>query len=232
MFDVDLFRTYMNKAGVIRTSHFTMTIPKPPGLKANSDKDSEFDSLIRELGFAIEATNLPGISMATDEVRRYGYGVFEKKPYVPIFADVNFRAICDREGKIYDFFQSWLKLIINYDSRKSKTNGATGVGRGRMDPYEIAYKSEYAADVVIQVYNEYAKEVIKVTLLEAYPIFMGDVNLNWGDTNSIVRLPITMTFRDWYQERDIYNPDQPNDTPNSGSQKTPESQTTLPTPNK
>ena len=33
---------------------------------------------------------------------------------------------------------------------------------------------------------------------EIYPITLGDVQLNWGDANNIMRVPVTFTFKDWY----------------------------------
>jgi hypothetical protein len=35
---------------------------------------------------------------------------------------------------------------------------------------------------------------------EAFPISMGDIPLNWGDTNSLIKIPVTFTFFTWRNE--------------------------------
>jgi hypothetical protein len=66
------------------------------------------------------------------------------------------------------------------------------------NPWELAYKYEYVSDVEVIVFNEQGNDVLTVVLREAYPTFVGDVQLNWGDTNNIARIPVTMTVYDWY----------------------------------
>lgn len=198
-FNISQFRAHMNKRGFLRNSHFTMYIPMPRGFSDDRDSNTKYSKTSEDLIFTIEASKLPGVQIATDEVRRYGIGNFEKKPTVPIFSDIDVLVICDREGKTYDFFQSWLKLIINYDFGKS-INGDTGVTRNQQLPYELTYKEDYAVDALITCYDQEGKESIKIKLLDMYPIFLGDVVLSWSDTNSIIRLPVSFTFRDWRQD--------------------------------
>lgn len=202
--DIDDFRSYALNAGYIKSSNFQMRIKSlPKGLDGGKNKNSEFATTMRNQIYTIEATNLPGVSLATDEVRRYGIGNFEKKPYVPIFADVNIRVHVDSKGTIYDFFQSWMKLIINYDVRKGFNTTETSVGRNKQQPYELSYKEDYQTDIEIICFDPMGKESIKINLVEAYPIFIGDIPLSWDNVNTVIKLPVTLTFRDWYQEREI-----------------------------
>jgi hypothetical protein len=41
----------------------------------------------------------------------------------------------------------------------------------------------------------------EVVLMHAYPMFMGDIPLNWGDKNQIARLPVRFTYLEWYSRR-------------------------------
>jgi hypothetical protein len=137
--------------------------------------------------------------LSTNEIRRYGYGNVEKRPYVAINNDVSLSFLSDSNADVWTFFQQWIRMIVNYDMRHGIYNPAknNGVLKGQK-PFELGYKYEYCSDVEVIVFNEQGKETLKVILREAYPTFVGDVQLNWGDTNSIARIPVTLTVYDWY----------------------------------
>jgi hypothetical protein len=141
----------------------------------------------------------------TGDIRRYGYGPIEKNPYVSHHNDPNFQFIADGKMAIWTYFQQWMKLIINYDMRAG-IMGRTGVGapggeRARDQlPYEIAYKEDYAVDVEVILYSWEGEKRQKIVLREAYPIFVGDIPLNWDDVNRYVQIPVTLTMFDWYNE--------------------------------
>lgn len=211
-FNISNFRDHLNKKGFLRNSHFTMNIPVPPGFRNDNFLNNKYSETEKDLIYTIEASRLPGVQISTDEVRRYGIGNFEKKPIVPIFSDIDVLVLCDKEGKTYDFFQSWLKLIINYDFDKS-IDGDTGITRNSQTPYELSYKNDYAVNSTITCYDQYGNESIKIKLLDMYPIFLGDIILSWSDMNSMIRLPVSFTFRDWRQDVEGYGRPNSNETP-------------------
>ena len=200
-FNISTFKANLATNGVMRNNKFLVRIPYPIGMI----NKSELSNTSRYLELWCESTNIPGVSLSTNEIRRYGYGNIEKKPYVAINNDVNFSFISDGASAIWTFFQQWIRMIVNYDMRyginAQKNNGVLAGQK----PFELGYKYEYVSDIEIIVFNETGKEILNVILREAYPTFVGDVQLNWGDTNNIARIPVTMTVYDWYNSSTAFD---------------------------
>ena len=60
--------------GFTRPSYFYIEIAPPPMLRDEVET-------ARNLAFLCESTNLPGVAFASSDIKRYGYGPIEKKPY-------------------------------------------------------------------------------------------------------------------------------------------------------
>ena len=66
------------------------------------------------------------------------------------------------------------------------------------DPYLVKYKNQYRSSVNIINYHESGKRIAdQVSLLNAYPIDIKDIQLNWGDTNQMMIVPVTFTYFDF-----------------------------------
>ncbi len=194
-FNVNSFRAEVNRYnGILKNNKFLVRMYAPQGLAATT-----LANTVRSLEFWCESSNIPGVSLNTTEVRRYGYGNIEKKPYVSQNNDVTMSFFGDAQGIVWSYFQQWMRLIVNYDMRNGIL-GNTGILRNQA-PFELAYKEQYGVDIHLYVFDDAGKVAIHVVLREAYPIFVGDIQLNWGDTNSLMRIPVTFTVYDWYNER-------------------------------
>lgn len=200
-FNVNNFRAELSKKGVMKNNKFFVRMYSPRGFSNSGNRDAALlaSDTVRFLEFWCEGTNIPGVSLSTTEIRRYGYGAMEKKPYVTLSNDITMSFIGDAKGIIWAYFQNWIKLIVNYDMRNGIT-GSTGILRNQK-PFELAYKDDYAVDIHISVFDDVGNESIHVVLRDAYPTFVGDIQLNWGDTNSLMRVPVTFSFFDWYNEK-------------------------------
>jgi len=198
-FNINNFKGKMSELGVLKSSSVYVQISPSSQFGLNGfNSFSEFGGMYEKLQFSAEATKLPGIRLATTEIRRHGYGVIEKKPYVPIFTDLEVVFRSDAKGDIYTFFQTWMKMIINFDGRGS-INSVNGVLPGQA-LYEVAYKENYMSTVVINLMDNNGSERIKIVLTEAYPIFLGEIPLAWQAVNDYVKIPVVFTFKDWYME--------------------------------
>jgi len=185
-FDVNSFRAQVfGETGLLRKNLFLVTI---------SFNGNSFGRIQpRQLMMYTESFVAPGIAIATsDDVRRYGTGPAAKYPYGAIFTDISANFLADGKGEILKLFQDWMKYIVNYDSSKNGITGSNGA-----EPYEVAYKDEYSATINVIIYDESANKIVTYTLNEAFPIFLGDIQLSWSDNDSIMRVPVTFTFRDW-----------------------------------
>lgn len=146
----------------------------------------------RSLSFFCDSTNLPGISIGVDDsIRRQGVGVVEKMPYGVFFGDLQTSFIGDGKGKILKGFHNWVNAIANFDPTNKDSN---------VNQYEMAYKDTYTGRIEIIAYNERSQKVITYTLEECFPMFVGDTQMSWGDTNSLMHIFVTFTYRNWYSD--------------------------------
>lgn len=175
--------------GFSRPSYFYVEIPPPPFMRDSADE-------ARTLAFLCESTNLPGVNLATSDIRRYGIGPIEKKPYAPIFTDVTFTFFADASGMVQKFFYKWMNGIVKFDEVHYGPAGEIGFGE-TIEPFEVNYKNRYATDILITTVDESNNDIINVRLRDAFPIFFGDISLGWNDTDSISRLPINFTYYNW-----------------------------------
>jgi hypothetical protein len=217
-FNISSFRSVVSRKGLLPTNKFFVRFVVPAGFNSQVSATSqgqraEGDSAstaTTELSFFCDSVFIPGITMLTSENRRYGYGPVEKRPIVGVSSDIPMTFLVDGNGDNVRFFQSWLKLVYNFDNRQS-TRAATGIGISQY-PYEVSYKDQYATDIEILVFNSDGgenrvtpDEALCYTLREAYPTSMVDIPLNWADNNNIMRLPVVFTCFDWYEKTLIYN---------------------------
>jgi hypothetical protein len=219
-FDVSEFRS--KTLDYHRLSHFLMELGMPAGLKNSLENNAQnnLKNAHKNLHFFIEASTMPGVSLGTDEIRRYGHGQVERKPYAAVFTEVDILVRSDPKGLNYDFFQSWLKLIVNYDSRlindRRTPDDVSNPNRGIQysGAFEVSYKDFYKTESTITSFDNEGNEVVSLKLKDCFPIYLGDIQYNWSNGNQIVAFPVKLVFSSWYQERNYQSlPDGPVNTP-------------------
>jgi hypothetical protein len=202
-FNIQQFNATVSKYGVLQTNRFLVLFDLPktfPSIGQTRSGTVPLDNKLttngldynRELTLYCESASLPSIMFDTSYVRRYGYGPTERKPYNPVFADMNFQFLGDAHGVILRVFHNWMASIINF-------NGSRGLRTpsGDLMPYEIEYKDNYKADIRIAVYNDHDDEIIIYTLHDAYPVMLGEIAMGWNDMDNLMRIPVSFTYRDW-----------------------------------
>lgn len=200
-FNIQQFISNLNQTGIQKTNKFLVRFPAPNGL-VRPGQDQTWVNTARTLEFWCEIASLPGVALSTHSLLRYGYGVMEKKPFAPLFSDITFTFIVDAGGNIFNYFQQWMNMINNYDTRNGvvPARPTSTAGNIPIAPYVVAYKIDYLVDINIVAYDDSGKPTNSVVLREAYPTFLGDQQLNWGDNNNFAKLPIMFTYLDWYNE--------------------------------
>ena len=177
-------------------------------------KASKFEVMItreggQDLMYLCESATLPGVSMLTDEIKMAGYGNIEKRPYGLIFQDVQLNFMVDQDGGVIKFFHQWMQSINNFNDKTNPNGTASNSG---LSPNVFAYPDEYRSEVNLFLYNESdnsgkktldgivgePQKIATYTLLEAYPLAVGDAQVDWGASDQILKLPVTMTFTSWH----------------------------------
>lgn len=190
----DMLGNINGVGGLTKASKFLVRITPPRRIQGE-----------RVFEFLCEGAALPGFSLQTEEVRMAGYGNVQKRPYAPIFQDVNLSFFCDSDGRVMRFFHRWQQSIFNWNEDVA-VSGETSSGLSRN---AIGYPKDYFGTVEIIHFDDAGAPsgrlspqnqengIIKYTLNEAYPISLGDVQMNWGMDDTLVRIPVSIAFTYW-----------------------------------
>jgi len=146
---------------------------------------------------------IPSVNFATSEIKRYGVGPVEKKPYLPLFTDINIDFIGDSEGDIHKFFYIWMNGIINFTDLPRNGGRKDLYGSSSKDPFAIEFKDEYKTTLVMRTFNDMQEELTEIRLFNCFPVSLGEIQYNWGDENTLVRFPVSFNFTHWaYNQED------------------------------
>lgn len=197
-FRVDKFVTEIKTRGILPENLVEVSFPLPNGLRLNNTLGmAEMTETARDISLYGETSCLPGVSLAVDEIRRYGTGVIEKKPLVPVFTDLPIIFRLDARGRIRNLLTNWVRLImpISFEVGMRAQVGSLPTQL----PFEIAYKADYTVDLTVRAFNAAGEIAEEVVFREAYPQTITDVPLAWGSRGDYARLKTSFCFFDWYQ---------------------------------
>jgi hypothetical protein len=205
-FKLSDFKSSLNKYGVAKTNSYEVIITPPPSVQSFINNSAED---IRQLTIRCSSVQLPELDLLTLPYYSKVGGVAENRVIgVNQFKIIPMDFIVDADMKSVNFFQSWLQFIVNYYSPPGKNfNAITSVADATAQlPYEVSYINEYAATITINVYpggmQGYPGEdgtntkIQQYTLYKAFPVNMGNIALNWSNTDaaSTMILPIGFTY--------------------------------------
>jgi len=208
-FNILDFQSYIADTGVLQTNKYDVMImfDNPDGIGAYNIIGADGSTRgaadnVTDLNYRCINASLPGLTMRTADINRFGLGVSEKMPFSANYTDVSLTFLMDRFGDQYNFWYAWFNYIFGISGQETLSNiyGSYSVG-GDGDSgrpfYTAEYKDNYSATIVITVYDTEGNPNIQATLLKAYPISVNDIALNWTDNNNLVKLTTTLTFREW-----------------------------------
>lgn len=152
-----------------RTNRFDVQIPVPLTL-------IPYVSSAKSLTYRCETAQLPGRTFATTEQRTYG--PIEKYPYLNTYGDLDLTFIVDDDMNQKVFFDAWM----NYINPLYNNN--------------MRYKGDYSTTIVINQYDVTNKLSYSVNLIDAYPISINQMDLNWGD-DGYHKLSVTFAYTYW-----------------------------------
>lgn len=162
--------TEFKKKGFARQARFEVTFASP-NLFDTVDVQRK-----NELQFRCETAQLPSRTIMTTEQKIYGYT--EKYPYATSYDDITLNFFVSDDMQEKKLFDDWL----NYVHPKST--------------YNMRFKNQYETTITIKQYDTENKETHTVKLLEAYPIAVGELELNWA-SESIHILPVVFAYSRW-----------------------------------
>lgn len=202
-FDINRFKADISNRGVLRNHHFDVSINLPAshyikGLYTNTDLVS----------IRCEAASIPGMSLATiDAQPKYGYGPVEAFPYSVMYDQINLTFLVDKNSWIHKFFYDWISCVVNFNNANG-LDSAVSHGSSVFKTYEVGYKSKYQAELVLNVYNEQNQRVQKVIMQRAFPKAINQIDMGWENTDSVMKLMIPFSFREFYTDYSIIEGDE------------------------
>ena len=199
-FNIAEFSASISEYGVLQPNKFFVYFSTPPGL---------YNSLISPTGDVIsslstnylvqmraEQARLPGINLLTVDNQRFGIGTVQKMPYAVQFTDTSFTFVMDRNGILYQYFYAWMTEIVDFNGAGQVVNGSQSYVSSSPS-YLMGYKDGYSTDINIVIYDNGGNPVKVVTLYEAYPNSMNEIPLDWNNQNSLMKVTIGFTFKEW-----------------------------------
>ena len=197
-FNIENFKGEVSdRNGILKSNRFLMTMVPPPVATLAMSNENE-TSIGRSLEFWCDSIILPGYQLMMGDVRRWTYGPHEKRPYGPNIISLQTVFLADGDGKMMEFFHSWLNNIIPHYTPQGMTYPAAGAGG--LDPYEVRYKSQYATDLHIYVYRDSGNAVLHYVCKEAFPSHVIDTPVSWDMTNRPLKFQVNFEYLDWYME--------------------------------
>lgn len=154
-----------------RPSRFKVKITLPPYLATKGITDS------RQLSLRCENAQLPGRSIATGDLRIYG--PTEKFPYQSTYEDMTLTFIVGNSMVEKTLFNEWLDYINPTQN------------------WNFEYKKNYACEIVITQYDLSNNEVHSVKLIDAFPISVSQLDLDWSNDNAYHKLNVTFAYTYW-----------------------------------
>ena len=152
-----------------RTNRFDVEIPIPLTL-------IPYISSAKNLKYRCENAQLPGRTFATTEQKTYG--PIEKYPYLTTYNDLDLTFIVDDDMNQKIFFDAWM----NYINPLYNNN--------------MRYKGDYSTTIVVNQYDVTGEKTYSIDLLDAYPISMNQMDLNWND-DGYHKLSVTFAYTYW-----------------------------------
>jgi hypothetical protein len=179
-FNIDNFRTEINRSGIAKSNRFELQILPPASLQSFSNES-------RLVNLYCDITNLPGMSIATKGLKLYG-PAYQR----PVSSEFNGEAInmtfyLDQKMNVKAFFDAWMFKTVNPNS------------------FNVNYADQYISQIKITQLDERDREKYSVYLEDAFPRAMSIVDLSASAVNQAGRLNMTFAYRRWFSEHPSYN---------------------------
>lgn len=186
-FNIDNFISNLKSTGTLQTNKFNVYI-RPPGLLTSLVGDRS-----QHLIYRADTARIPGLTFSTIDSRRYGVGPRSRTVSNVDYPEMTIGFIEDSQSTVQKYFYRWMNEIFN--------NGAQGAVNSTT--YSARYKNEYATTIVVQTFDNTGKFINSVSVLEAFPISLGEVSLSWSDNNNLMKINVTFAYTKWVN--DAYN---------------------------
>jgi len=191
----DLKSVIGKRTGLARQNRFNVIITPPSGTFINKDWQgllqqtltgnlglNDFINDPRDVALLCESCSIPGRSLVTIDHSYRGYAQSIKYATGYQNDDVQMTFLITNDYYIVKTFTNWINSIIDQNNYTSK------------------YRKEYVSDVIIQQLDSVNRVAYGVKLLDAYPTSVSAITLDNTATDSVQKVTVNFTYRDFKQE--------------------------------
>jgi hypothetical protein len=192
-FNLNNFKSDISKNGVLQTNKFIVAFNSPPCMQnvyfGTNQGTNYASSTERLMQVRAESVKVPGVALLQSDINRYGVGPSQKMPFNARFTENAITFISDRNSQIYTYFYTWMNKIFDFSGSAYESNiGAS---------YATEYKDNYVTDLHVYVYDNAGNQIQDIVMYRAFPESINDVNLSWNDNNSLFKVTVSISYRDW-----------------------------------
>lgn len=186
-FNIEEIKSTVNSVnGLMKPNLFALRITYQPNTTGEENS--------KTVGLLCNAVNLPGVSFATADVARQGYGHLERRVANAIFPAVSATFMLDNKGHVLEFFANWSRAMSSFAHQKGELSQDEVTG-GYLG--QVGYYDKYTANIQIIAYAPDASQIVVYNLIEAYPAVIGDVSLGWRQNDEVAELQVQFNYRFW-----------------------------------
>ena len=198
-FNIDNFRAEIGSSGTLPTHSFLVRFAPFSGDSSLNNVLTNYTTINKDkLIMRCDNAILPGVNLIKEEaIRRYGYGPTETVPYNVNFGDFTLQWIVDNNSEVIDFFNRWINVIVNHNSKGGADMSSPNGELNAYEPYEVGFKDDYSNRIVsVFVYDRSLNTTIEYSIYDVFPISIQSINLAWGDENQMMKYNVTFAFTD------------------------------------
>ena len=180
-FNINTFRgSFIDTGEPLSPSHFEVTINLPAmGLDGMSSLSStNLKDIAQRVSLRCESVTLPARNLNT--IDRITAGPTRKVAVGSTYDTVDMTFILSGNTEERSLFSTWQNFIVD------PSNGSS-----------INYYDNYTGSVDIVTFDKSGNETLKVRMIEAYPVSVGDIQMSWNESNTYATITVSMAFRYW-----------------------------------
>ena len=186
------------------TSHFEVTIPRPPGLTDNyltANGLPSYTGLQEQLNLMCSEATLPGSNLATFEINDNFHGVTERHAYRRIYddrIDLTFYVNADNYMPIR-YFEIWMKYI---SGESVSAGGGMLSSKNSNYFYRVNYPDKYMATGLQVIKFErtgdtknerYISKPLIYEFINSYPISVASMPVSY-DSSSLLKCSVSLSY--------------------------------------
>ncbi len=179
------------RGGVSQSNRYKVSFFLPRGVKLNggelgvntdalSGKITQMQNYFNskeQINVKCHSASMPGRNMMTFDHRMNGAPF--KIPYSASYSPSNFSFYADSNYDSRDFFDVWQSAVNNLPTNT------------------MNFMDEFVSDVTIMALDKQGKETYGVTLFEAWPVDIAEVQLSYADLDSPTVITVGLEYNYW-----------------------------------